>query len=268
MESSRDNSFFRFKAFWAGLIVFLLAAIVLGLFNGLYSFKKPTQTLEEAAAAKRYVTRAEIDKAQEANFVYKEIEAGKKVQVPPHDVFELVGKQLVATKPAPVKDEKQVVPNSPTAKQALEANAAAGPVDYQAIDSMGPKVDEPVDEAVMAAGKTGYMLCMACHGQNGEGGPAGPAHAGSEWVTGPVSNLIRIQLRGLQGPITVKGEKFTTIPLMSPQSFQSDEQIAAVLTYVRNSFGNKASAVSPAQVKALRSEVGKPPLTEADLIKP
>jgi hypothetical protein len=41
-----------------------------------------------------------------------------------------------------------------------------------------------------------------------------------------------------------------------------------VLTYVRNSFGNKASAVLPEQVKMLRSEVGKPMLTEADIIKP
>jgi mono/diheme cytochrome c family protein len=47
---------------------------------------------------------------------------------------------------------------------------------------------------------------------------------------------------------------------------QTDEQIAAVLTYVRNSFGNSAPAVMPAQVKALRGEVGKPMLTEADLI--
>ena len=55
---------------------------------------------------------------------------------------------------------------------------------------------------------------------------------------------------------------------MAALHYQTDEQIAAVLTYVRNSFGNKASAVTPDQVKALRSEVGKPPLTQQDLIKP
>jgi mono/diheme cytochrome c family protein len=53
---------------------------------------------------------------------------------------------------------------------------------------------------------------------------------------------------------------------MPPQSQQTDEQIAAVLTYVRNSFGNSAPAVTPAQVKAQRGEVGKPMLTEADLV--
>jgi mono/diheme cytochrome c family protein len=47
---------------------------------------------------------------------------------------------------------------------------------------------------------------------------------------------------------------------------QTDEQIAAVLTYVRNSFGNSAPAVTTEQVKALRGEAGKPMLTEADLV--
>ncbi len=108
-----------------------------------------------------------------------------------------------------------------------------------------------------------------CHGQNGEGGPAGPPLAGSEWVTGPISNLIKIQLRGLTGPIEVKGKVYDQFPAgMLPMAYQTDEQIAGALTYVRNSFGNKASAVKPEEVKALRDEVGKPQLTVQDLIKP
>ena len=50
-----------------------------------------------------------------------------------------------------------------------------------------------------------------------------------------------------------------TIQILEP------DQIAAVLTFVRNSFGNKASAVKPEQVAALRSEVGKPQVTAAEL---
>ena len=49
---------------------------------------------------------------------------------------------------------------------------------------------------------------------------------------------------------------------------KDDEQIAGVLTYIRNSFGNKASATKPEQVAALRGEVGKPQITAAELIKP
>jgi len=55
---------------------------------------------------------------------------------------------------------------------------------------------------------------------------------------------------------------------MAALNYQTDEQVAAVLTYVRNSFGNKAVAVTPDQVKALRSEVGKPKVTVAELIQP
>jgi hypothetical protein len=51
-------------------------------------------------------------------------------------------------------------------------------------------------------------------------------------------------------------------------AYQTDEQIAAVLTYVRTAFGNSASAVAPAEITALRSEVGKPPVTVADLKPP
>ncbi len=122
-----------------------------------------------------------------------------------------------------------------------------------------------MDPAVMAAGKQGFMLCMACHGPNAEGTVIAPPLAKSNWVNGPVENLIRIQLRGLQGAIYVSGKAYTTPVPMPAQAQQTDEQIAAVLTYVRNSFGNSASAVKPEQVKALRGEVGKPVLTEADL---
>jgi len=55
---------------------------------------------------------------------------------------------------------------------------------------------------------------------------------------------------------------------MLPMAYQTDEQIAAVLTFVRKSFGNDAPAVTPEEVTALRGEVGKPQLTQAELISP
>ena len=146
--------------------------------------------------------------------------------------------------------------------------AAAPPVDTAAIDAAPAVPDAPIDPAIMEAGKVSYMLCGACHGMNGEGGPIAPPLAASEWVTGPVSNLIKIQLRGLTGPITVAGKEYNFPGGMAALSYQTDDQIAAVLTYIRNSFGNKASAVTAEQVKALRGEVGKPQVTAAELIKP
>lgn len=118
-----------------------------------------------------------------------------------------------------------------------------------------------------ADGKALYTACAACHQATGLGIPgAFPPLAESEWVNGPVENLIRIQLRGLMGPIKVKGADFNS--MMPAQAQQSDEDIAAVLTYVRSNFGNKSGPVTPDQVKALRSEVGKPPLKVEDLKDP
>ncbi len=125
-----------------------------------------------------------------------------------------------------------------------------------------------IDPAVMKNGQQQFLVCGACHGQGGEGTAAGPPLAGSEWVTGPEENLIRIQLRGLQGPIKVKGQEYNIPGGMAALAYQTDDQIAAVLTYMRNSFGNSAPAVTAAAVAAFRSEVGKPQLTAADLIAP
>ena len=252
MSSSSDNPFVRFTAFWWALGVFSLFGVILLVMKLFTSGPSDTNPLEEAAAVKRYETRSAVDTAQAAALGYKEVEKGKTVQVPPSVAFEHVGKTLLSAKPEAVKQDTQIVPGGIVA----EAKAA----------EKGP--DAAVDPAVMEAGKAGFLVCMACHGANGEGGPVGPPLAGSDWVTGPVSNLIRIQLRGLTGPITVSGKPYTFPAPMAPLSYQTDEQVAAVLTFVRNSFGNKAPAVLPEQVKMLRPEVGKPMLTEADLIKP
>jgi mono/diheme cytochrome c family protein len=156
------------------------------------------------------------------------------------------------------------VPGSDTAKKLADAPVA----DLASIDKPAADADAPIDPAVMEIGKAQFMVCGACHGQNGEGSPAGPPLAGSEWVTGPVSNLVIIQLRGLKGPITVAGKEYNFPAGMTPMAYQTDEQIAGVLTYIRNSFGNKASAVKPEQVAALRGEVSKPQATVEELTKP
>ena len=251
MDPNRDNPLLRFATFWWGIGTFLIFALLLA-FIALFNREDPT-TLEDAAAQPRYEIKAKVDAAQAEALPPEAIQAA----------IPLVAKQLAASKPVAVEKPEQVVPGSPTAEQL----AAAPAVDTTAIDA-APESDAPIDPAVMEAGKAAYLVCGACHGQNGEGGPIAPPLAGSEWVMGPVSNLIRIQLRGLTGPITVKGTEYNFPGGMAQMAYQTDEQIAAVLTYVRNSFGNKGSAVTPEQVAALRSEVGKPQLTVEDLVKP
>ncbi|MGL4399081.1 MAG: DUF7133 domain-containing protein [Luteolibacter sp.] len=155
----------------------------------------------------------------------------------------------------PVKSAAEPVPLDPATLEIPEKPKA-------------PEAHSGIDPAFMKTGKQQFLVCGACHGQSGEGTAAGPPLAGSEWVTGPEENLIRIQLRGLQGPIKVKGVEYNFPAGMAAMAYQSDEQIAAVLTYVRNSFGNSAPPVTTAAVAALRGEVGKPQLRAADLIPP
>jgi mono/diheme cytochrome c family protein len=252
MDSSRDTPLIRFTAFWWGLGTFLVFAV---LFGAIYLFNtKGAESLEDVVAVARYKTKETIHQAQLAALSKEQIEA----------VIPAVGKQLAASKPVAVEKPEQIVPNSPTAKKLAEAPVA----DTSAIDAPAADADAPIDPAVMEIGKAQFLICGACHGQNGEGGPAGPPLAGSEWVTGPISNLILIQMRGLVGPITVAGKEYSFPAGMTPMAYQTDEQIAGVLTYIRNSFGNKASAVKPEQVAALRSEVGKPQIKVEELTKP
>jgi len=236
MEPSRDTPLVRFGAFWLALGIFLIFALILALFGW---FNNTPQTDLEADAAKvRYETKAKVDAAQAANLTPEAIVAA----------IPLIAKELAATKPVAVEKPEQLIPGAH-----LEAGAAAS--------------NEPIDPAVMERGKAQFLVCSACHGQQGEGGPIAPPLAGSEWVSGPIDNLVRIQLRGLKGPITVKGTEYNFPAGMTPMSYQTDQQIADVLTYVRNSFGNKGSAVKPEQVTPLRGEVGQP-LTVDQLTKP
>jgi len=101
-------------------------------------------------------------------------------------------------------------------------------------------------------------FCSTCHQPDGAGLPASgfPALAGTPWVTGSEERLIKIALKGLMGPIEVNGIKFVgQVPMTPFGGLLKDDELAAVLTYVRNSFGNKASVISPEQVKAVRAAI-------------
>jgi mono/diheme cytochrome c family protein len=262
MDPTQDNPIVRFKAFFWALGVFALFGIALAVV-ALVKSKEP-QTLEDVVAGARYENRAKVDASQSANFSYKEVEPGKLVQVKPADVFPHVGKQLATTKAAAVEKPEQVIAGTASAKAIADKAASAAPVKIKENDASAP-----IDPKVMEAGKQEYALCAACHGPEGQGVPnLAPPLAGSEWVVGPVENPIRITLRGLGGPIKVKGVDYNLAAPMMAVAHLSDEQLANVLTYVRNSFGNKASAVTPDQVKAFRGEVGLPALQAKDLKAP
>jgi len=114
----------------------------------------------------------------------------------------------------------------------------------------------PTTVAVNANGEAIYAAnCVACHQPNGQGMPgAFPPLAGSEWVTGAVDRPIAIVLHGLQGPITVAGNEYNGVMMAGGTSgAMDDQQISDVLSYVRSSWGNSASAVTAADVARVRA---------------
>ncbi|WP_317191221.1 cytochrome c [Hymenobacter sp. BT523] len=109
-----------------------------------------------------------------------------------------------------------------------------------------------VPAAVLAQGKSVYVQnCLSCHQADGLGVDGlNPPLANTDYVLGDKTRLTKVLLNGLQG-VDINGEPYNNV--MPAQESLTDAQIAAVLTYVRNSFGNKASALSAAEVKAIRA---------------
>ncbi len=113
-------------------------------------------------------------------------------------------------------------------------------------------------DAVLFRGKVLFeQNCALCHNPDGMGKPAqAPPLVGSEWVLAAgVNRLIRIPQLGLSGPIEVKGQVWN-LPMAAMGVAYSDDDLAAVLSYIRNSWGNKASIVTGDQVKKVRAELG------------
>jgi mono/diheme cytochrome c family protein len=111
--------------------------------------------------------------------------------------------------------------------------------------------------ALAARGKAVYEnICGTCHAPDGMGKPGqAPPLAGSEWVNAKgFKALTEIPQRGLSGAITVKGENWNMSMAAMGQQL-SDADLAAVLTYIRSSWGNKADAVTADDVKSVRAAI-------------
>ena len=95
--------------------------------------------------------------------------------------------------------------------------------------------------------------CISCHQADGGGVPnMSPPLLQTSFILGEKETLIKIVLNGLKN-VDIDDQTYNN-PMPALGSVLKDQQIADVLTYVRNSFGNKASAVTAAEVKAVRSK--------------
>ena len=143
--------------------------------------------------------------------------------------------------------------------------AALFPEPARANAKVTTEIVDPV-----AVGRGVYLgNCQACHIASGAGQTGLiPPLAGSEWVNGNEKRLAMILLKGLMGPVKVHGAAFNGV-MPQWEASLNDKKIAAVLTYVRQEWGNKAGPIAPAQIAAAKKEFAakKVSWTEAELLQ-
>ena len=145
---------------------------------------------------------------------------------------------------------------------AAAAVVALHALDVRQIDTVQPALAAPPD------GQQLYMTrCMSCHQVNGQGiMGVFPPLDGADWVTGDKGRLARIVLHGMTGEMKVKDQVYSgAMPPWGP--VLKDDEIAAILTYVRSSWSNDADAVTADEVAKIRtaSSARKQPWTEKEL---
>jgi len=139
---------------------------------------------------------------------------------------------------------------------------------YTSADELASYQPKSGAASMLAHGQTVYgTYCGLCHGSDGLGKPAqAPPLAGSEWVAKDITSLARIPLAGLNGPIQVEGRDWNLS--MAPMGATlSDADLAAVLTHIRESWGNKYGAVTADQVKEARAAMRGHPQSAASAPK-
>ncbi len=110
-----------------------------------------------------------------------------------------------------------------------------------------------VDKGAMERGKKIYtQYCATCHQLDGGGVPGlNPPVIKTSYVLGSKTKLIQVVLKGMNTHEEIDGETYSNT--MASFNYLTDQQISDVLTYVRNSFGNKAIAITPGDVKYVRA---------------
>ncbi len=133
--------------------------------------------------------------------------------------------------------------------------------------SMSVSADEAETAKQMETGKASFMLCAACHGMDAKGVQAGPSKMAPALVESKIANgdpaiMALVVINGIQK----EGAEY--MMAMAPLGAAlDDEKLAAVMTYVRSSFGNKAPAVTAADAKKYREQWKdvKTPVTRAKI---
>jgi len=231
-------------AAWLRLVCFAAAALIVTGYVYLSVRKAPNAEADRRAAQK--VLRAENTKKGLALISEPGRNADGTYRIPVKDAAALI-----------VADNKVVA----------KLQAAAGPAPAPAAAPVAAGTFVKASDEQMKRGAAVYArTCIACHQPTGKGlPPVFPSISETPIVVGNPELPIKFILQGLMGPITVGGMTFNS--MMPPVPGVNDQDIADVLTYARQSFGNKGNPVSVDQVKALRAATAgrTAPWTTAEL---
>lgn len=142
-------------------------------------------------------------------------------------------------------------------RRALAAGLASVPSPAPRVASKASPLT-PATEALVTAGAALYpQICAGCHGLDGRGVvPLAPPLAGSAWVTGPDSRLLRVLLHGMTGPVQVDGLDYAPpaiLPEMPGLASLPDEQLAAIASYIRRAWDHSGEPIAAARVAAERA---------------
>lgn len=123
--------------------------------------------------------------------------------------------------------------------------------------SIAPKLQKEYLASYNRGKKIYFQNCFSCHGKEARGLlDMGPPLTKSDWVNGDPEIITKIILKGMSGEIEVSGKKYTPkIPMLAFEAIMKDRDIADVLTFIRNTWGNKTSPVSEKYVKSIRQKV-------------
>ena len=232
-------------ASWLRLVCYIAAALIVTSYVYLSVRKAPNQEAD----------RRQAQKALRADNAKK----GLALITEP-------GRNADGTYRIPVKDAAALIAADVKVVAKIQAAAAPAPAAAPAaLAAAGPFVK--ADPEQLKRGAAVYArTCIACHQPTGMGlPPVFPPIANAPIAVGNPELPIKFILQGLMGPITVNGMTYNS--MMPPVAGVSDADIADVLTYVRQSFGNQANAVTADQVKAVRAATAgrTAPWTTAEL---
>jgi mono/diheme cytochrome c family protein len=176
------------------------------------------------------------------------------------------GRNADGTCRIPVKEAAALIAADNKVVAKLQAAAAPAPAAAPAAPAAAGAFVKASDEQMKRGAAVYARTCIACHQPTGKGlPPVFPSISETPIVVGNPELPIKFILQGLMGPITVGGTTYNS--MMPPVAGVNDQDIADVLTYVRQSFGNKGNPVSADQVKAVRAATAgrTAPWTTAEL---